>query len=104
MKEVNGFSDYGIFCPFHYFCGKACIQLFISNCPESSHIQLNLMHCYLESSPTTDAPLSTSDVSPSNPPVDSWEEEADKEHAEGRSNLIDISSFANQVHNKLSHF
>ncbi|XP_046656219.1 eukaryotic peptide chain release factor GTP-binding subunit ERF3A-like isoform X1 [Daphnia pulicaria] len=35
-----------------------------------------------ESSPTTDAPLSTSDASPNNPPVDSWEDEADKEHAE----------------------
>lgn len=39
--------------------------------------------CHIESSPTTDAPLSTSDASPSNPPVDSWEEEADKEQAEG---------------------
>lgn len=35
-----------------------------------------------ESSPTTDSPLLTSDASPNNPPVDSWEEEADKEHAE----------------------
>ncbi|KAI9552992.1 hypothetical protein GHT06_020879 [Daphnia sinensis] len=35
-----------------------------------------------ESSPTTDSPIPTSDASPNNPPVDSWEEEADKEHAE----------------------
>lgn len=44
----------------------------------------------LESSPTTDAP-STSDASPSNPPVDNWEEEADKEHAEGMSELDKIT-------------
>lgn len=37
-----------------------------------------------DSTPTSIAPLPTLDASPSKPPVDSWEEEADKEHAEGK--------------------
>jgi hypothetical protein len=51
-------------------------------CFTTWHNQL-LFNWHSESSPTTDAPLSTSDASPNNPPVDSWEDEADKEHAEG---------------------